>query len=572
MIGTPAATGQGSPYRNRARIQSWRVPVLLGVLLASSTVAATTGANATAPDGAAPAQSCPIPPADVIPPQLTSISLTTHSVNVTDSPASVGITAHAVDTSGTGSPSGVASLLMTWLAPNGHDFTLTLHRVGGTAADGDWRASQTFYAQQAHGTWILAGAELEDGAGNQYQYGHLPGEPYQAYDPMPDRATDSVDVEASGPARYQSGQPRLTGLSLNKTHVNATRHLARLTFTARTESSLPLRGVTLRLIPPVFERDGYFPVPAGRAHRVSGSPGRWKGTVTLSRWLGHRTALTARVSLVAQDPKHRRMSVDYDGGALREMDLPHRVIVTSGPLDWKGPTISGFSVSKTHVDAANGPTTVRYTARGVHDNISGPASMSIRYGGDFPGTPMHRTRHQTWTGTLVIPRCSPPRVFNPGLLTTYDRAGNVSYHRTAVYARSSITITDQGAAISDWEWPYIGLAVDSASGTATISFEEGSAEATPPATNVTTATIDLVDESTGYVKEPISTITCFNGPTPVACSGAGGGATQAVLNVSGLTSGDVYLLYVNEDDVDPPLQSTYGFSEPSGPRASATAT
>ena len=103
---------------------------VVGAGVVTPLVAGGAGAVAAPPSLCAPA-------ADTVAPQVSSLTFSTHSVDLTTGPRSVRVTAHAVDTSGGGVASGVKRIIADLSGPGGFAQT-RLSLASGTTADGTW--------------------------------------------------------------------------------------------------------------------------------------------------------------------------------------------------------------------------------------------------------------------------------------------------------------------------------------------------------------------------------------------------------------------------------------------------
>jgi hypothetical protein len=109
------------------------------------------------------------PPADTVPPQLTSLTLSTHTIDLSNGPRSVTVTAHATD-SAAGIASGVRDIDVEFSGPR-FEMDAILDLESGTAADGIWKTSLDFPRGSDVGTWTVSNLVVADARGNRQSTG-----------------------------------------------------------------------------------------------------------------------------------------------------------------------------------------------------------------------------------------------------------------------------------------------------------------------------------------------------------------------------------------------------------------
>jgi hypothetical protein len=525
------------------------------------------------------------PPTDTVPPQLTSLALSTHTIDLSKGPRSVTVTAHATD-SAAGTASGVRDIDVEFSGPR-FEMDAILDLASGTPADGIWKTSLAFPRGSDVGTWTVSNLVVADAKGNRQFYGS-DGKNISSPTDLrlhPDWAS-SLTVTDSGtsvPPAHPAAKPgKLTGFQLAPKSVNTT-HAAKTvkvtaTFTGHRPSAVALllttaggglpfsktRGVS---IPSAVSR--FARVAAGKAapdqffvkvdFLKRTSHDHWAGHVRIGKWLGHLVAEPTLLAGFGKAVKPRFKEFDQD--RLKARHFTHALKITSG-VDSTKPALTGLRVTPTTVDTRSGSQLVTITARAT-DKQSGlgfaVAQIVSRGGFETPGSfrDVRLFRHgNLWIGHANIRECAPSGTWKVSI-DLVDRADNVAQYSSkkllAAGLPGTLSVTSNpGDAVP----PSVQSSTASGAGNMiTLDFSEG-------VKNVTDSTLDVfaLAPASARFQTPlaISHIVCSDGTGTVACSGSGGLVTSAVLTVPDVSAGRNYQVWANPDSVTSQLPDGAG--------------
>jgi hypothetical protein len=523
---------------------------------------------------AAPPSLC-APPADTVAPQVTSLTFSTHSVDLTTGPRTVRVTAHAIDTSGGGVASGIKRLLADVSGPRGFAQT-RLSLASGTTADGVWTGTLRIPRDARAGTWNLRAVGVTDHDRNTQFYdreGRSPAFPTDVrLQPNFDQTITVTGAVPTPPPPTTVKPGRLSGFTLSPTSVNTTHASKRVGVRADFAGPRPAR-VFLELFggrgvgfakAHGDARAAVDSADAGRPFfqhiRLKRTAGNhWSGHVTLHRWLGNGAAqpeLTVEYGSNVK-PNFKR----YDGDNLKARHFSHVVHITSG-IDRDKPTLRTLSVTPSPVDTTSGAQQATVTAT-AHDATSGVGRIQVELfnrsgAGERSSfkTVTLRQQGNDWVGHTSFQECVPSGAWEVRVFLA-DKADNTANYSAKKLAAAGLpghvtVVSTPGDSIE----PAVTDATASAAhDTVTLDFSEG-------VKNVTGSTLTV------YARNPaatrfhspltVSSITCFNGTGSVSCTGSGGLATSAQLDVSDIGAGQPYQVFANLNSVTSQLTDGTG--------------
>jgi hypothetical protein len=504
--------------------------------------------------------------ADTVPPQITSLMLTRSTVDVANGSNTVGVTAGAIDTSGS-DVSGARHIKVTMARGRAKAVTAQLALSSGTAADGTWRGTLQFPRFASDGTWRLTEVDATDAAGNGQTYAQPvtgTGAPASPTDIRRQSTWDrSVTVTGASPLRRNTD--RLVGFTLSPRSVNTT-HRARMVRVSADFAGTRPKALVLELDTDVGS--SHAPTAAsfldGRLRRTGGD--HWTGQVTIPRWVGHATATA---TLLVSYPSSVKPGSNVFPEQLRARGFPHAVRIVSA-VDRTPPVLTHLTVTPSSVDVTSQAKRVTVTAT-AHDRQSGIAGIRVNLHGFGPnntsdsiGTTL--TRHgDTWTGHATVPQCvvdgfvGPRRhapswlvdaiVVNHGFVTAHYPSRRLAKHKFS----STLAVTSNPGDVLS---PIVrNIAASGTDHTVTFQFSE-------LAKNVTSSTVSVFavnPASTRFDKAlPITAITCTKAGAPVDCSGTAASVRFVTLVVPDVTSGQRYELYANQQSVTSQLTDAAG--------------
>jgi hypothetical protein len=544
--------------------------VTLPLGMAAGHAAAGPGAPGTpvAPGGpGSTGASLCAPPPDTVPPAISTLTLSSQTVDVSSGPQSVTVTVHATDTSANGTASGVQRVFVDLSGPRDGAFA-RLKLASGTTTDGTWTGTLTIPSDARSGTWLVRDVSIQDAAGNEQSYSQYAATPQSPYDPRLQSGWQTeLTVTGTQPPPPTVTAGRLSDFEISPAEVDTTHASAVVQLSARFSGRQP-RVASVDL---AQGRPGA--VPFGRSARLHRSGREWTAQLRIPRWLGDHIL---KADLFAGFPRHDRPAVRrYDAGALRRLGFASQIAVTSG-VDTAKPSLTSLALTPTQIDTTGGPEQLTVTATAT-DALSGVrrvvANLFIRHGSGgaaaglypYPGfgyassggiTIVLKPHDGQWVGTGTFQECEPGGQWHLDL-DVQDHAGNVASYSAGQLAKaglpSGVSVTSTPG---DVEAPYVkGATASGIDHTITIDFTEG-------VKNVSTSTLQV------YPREPaaqrytqpaaISAIVCSNGSAIVDCSGSSGLVTSAVLTVPNLTAGADYEVFGNPFAVTPQLTDGNG--------------
>jgi hypothetical protein len=497
------------------------------------------------------------PPADTVPPQVSSVRFSTQSVNLATRHRTVTVTAQATDTAGSGIGSGVTRIVLNLFGAGSGAF-VSLSRTSGTPDDGGWQGSFTIAKTARRGTLVLSNVDVSDAAGNTQSYSQFGSHPRSPTDIGLQAGWDTTltvkGAKAPTPPPPAPTKPgKLTGFGLTPQLVDTTSHPKAVRVTASFAGPHPV-GVSVFLASTSGRR--FF----GTAEMKPTSGGRWVGTITVKQWVGDATAHPQL--LVNYGPGVTPHDKNYGPAQLRALRFPASLAITSG-VDPTKPVLHTLSFAPSSVDTTSGGQTVIVTATAT-DALSGVdtvnAGFFINGRGNaqpslFRSVNLVRAGNE-WTGQITFQRCVPSGSWRVNVVVI-DGAGNdindTSAKLIAAGLPGALTVTsDPGDVIA----PSVANATASAAvHTITLDFSEGVKNVTPSTLSV----FALKPAATRYEHPlPISSVACSNGTGPIDCDGSGGLATSAQLTVPGVSAGQQYRLWANQDAVISQLTDAAG--------------
>jgi hypothetical protein len=499
------------------------------------------------------------PPADTVPPQISSLTFSRDTVDLNSGSRKVTFTAHATDTSGDGSASGVRRIVIYSGERNDREFATTrLTLASGTTDDGMWTGTLTIPKVGRPGTWTIEDVEAADSAGNSEFYSNG-GRYAQSPTDLRVQAGWDTSITVTGtvapPPKGTAGT--LTGLAFSRTTIDTTQAARTVHVTATFSAPHPK---LVRLF--FFKTSGrgrQYEVDAALTHSTGS---RWAGHFRVPRWVGNgkvRPQLTAVFG--NKVTPHVRQ---FGSAKLRALHLPAVLQIVSG-VDKTKPMLKTLAFSPASVDTTSGlqTVTVTATATDTHSGVSQVnANLFINNGSGgsvagfypYPGLGFDQSggvnvslkpSGDKWIGTLKFRECVPGGKWHASVFVA-DRAENASYYSSkkliAAGLPGTLSVTSTPG---DVDPPAVRDATASGSDhTITLDFTEG-------VKNVNTSTLSVFaakPASTRYQSvATMSLKSCSNGTTTVDCSGigAGGLVTSAILNVPALVGGAEYFVYAN---------------------------
>jgi hypothetical protein len=524
---------------------------------------------------AAPASAASLcaPPADTVAPQITSLTLSTPSVDLNSGSRVVTITAGAIDTSGNGTASGVKAIQVELRGPRRFgESNLTL--ASGTAIDGVWTGTYTVPKAGPAGAWSINFVFLEDAAHNSQTYSNGTTNADSPTDIRLQSGWDTTfTVTGTGPTPPAKVKPGpLTGFTMSPQSVNTTKAAKVVHVTATFSAPLPKHLLLF------FIRTGGRGIQQpGRVLFKQTSPGHWTGKVTVHRWAGDETA---RPELFASyGPNVRPRGKNFSPQELTVKHFASKLTIVSG-VDKTRPVLTSLTFSPPTVNTTSGAQTVTVTAT-ASDTQSGVkrinANLYINNGSNgsaagfypFPGLGFFRSSNlnvkftrsgNQWIGTVKFRECVPSGNWKINAFVT-DRAGNATFYSSkkliAAELPGTLAVTSthgdvdppsiRGAVALDYDHSIV------------LDFTEG-------VKNVSTSTLsvfDLKPTATRFQSTtPVTSIDCYRLGTLVDCSGSGGLVTSAVLFVPAVKGEAKFQVYANLNSVT--SQLTDGAGNPLG--------
>ena len=318
--------------------------------------------------------------ADVMKPGVVSVSVSPSSVDVTDGPAEVTVTARLTDDQAVGS---AYVYLRHPGFPGPSDTALAyLSRTSGTSQDGVWQATVTIGEDEPPGSWVYVLA-VTDASGLQTV----------ANGPGPNVESRDADVT----------KPGAVSVSVSPSSADVTDGPVQVTVTAQLTDDRAVGSAYVYLRHPSFAG----PSDTAIAHfvRTSGTSqdGVWQATATI----GEDEPPGSWVYVLAVT----------DASGLQTVANGPGPNVESRDADVMKPGVVSVSVSPSSVDVTDGPAEVTVTARLTDDQAVGSAYVYLRHPG-FPGPSdtalayFSRTsgtsQDGVWQATVTIGEDEPP--------------------------------------------------------------------------------------------------------------------------------------------------------------------
>jgi hypothetical protein len=515
------------------------------------------------------------PPADTVAPQVTSFAFSTQTVNLTTGPRTVHVTAHVVDTSGGGVASGVKRVDADVFGPHGFaQARLTL--ASGTTADGSWTGTFHLPRTARAGTWNLRSLEVIDHDRNSQFYERSGRSPELPTDirlqPNFDQSFTATGAVPAPPAKPTVKPGKLSSFTLSPTSVNTTHASKRVSVTAEFTGPHPTR-VFLEMF---GGKDVGFAQAHGNARAAVDTSdasrpffenirlkrtthNHWTGHLAVHRWLGDGTAqpeLSVNYSHRVK-PDFKR----YDAADLKALHFSHVLHITSG-VDRVKPALQSLSITPSPVDTTSGAqqATVTATARDAKSGVRRTQVELFNRSGEEKQdsflTVNLKRQGNAWVGHATFQQCVPSGAWDVQAFVI-DKAGNFAAYSakklTAAGLPGHVTVVSTPGDSTD---PTVSNATASAAHhMITLDFSEG-------VKNVTGSTLTVFAKSPAATRfqspVTVSGITCFNGTGAVSCTGSGGLATSAQLDVPDVAAGQQDEVFANLNSVTSQLTDGTG--------------
>lgn len=594
-----------APFR-RARRGSATLLLLAG--LAAPVVATATPAGAaTAP--------CALP-ADTVAPQLHDLTLTPSHIDVSHSSQSIGVSAEATDTSGTGVPSGVAGILVIVTGPDGSQRYGTigqLHRVSGDATDGMWKGRLGLPRYAPAGIYQVTEADAVDVVGNLQSYGGgflnffggggdvvVSGGagPLLARVEAQHRLTASSSSMSSGSSQAASAtttaprpaasptdpslqpgwQPQVTVSSARppgSTGGPTKIHTGRLTsFTARPETvdtyhaarrirvRASLAGHRPQYAEAFFDDAHAGPDPQfSITMRRHGSS--YSGSLRIPTWAGRESFHITLYAVYVGRSGHEHLQA-WTPDQLAAAGFAHVVHVDSG-VDHSRPAISSLTVTPDPVDSTAGRVNGEVTV-GASDTLSGVSHVFVSFYKsfhfqdfgfiEFLKTLRLQKSGGRWVAPFSIGQCATGGTWKIDAVAV-DRAGNYRELGAAQLAKLGLPSSLKVKTAAGDRTPPGVSDVTVRGDIVTVDFTE-------PVRNVTAQNLSLYARRPRADRyrsaTPIDGITCYDaaGNALSDCSGATTPVSSADLTVSGLVNDRPYEIWANLFSATPQLTDVAG--------------
>lgn len=346
---------------------------------------------------------------DTLAPAVTDLSASPSTVDVSDGPQQVTLSAHLADPSGISTPGA-----MTVTSDTGRQYgTIDLTRVSGTTTDGVWQATATVPAGVPPGTWTVTYTGAGDAFGNvvlttaSTAFGVTDGDPDTAAPVVQSVELDSTTVDVTS----TEAQVTVTVHATDDTGIAWVSAGGTLAGVPGYELSVGLSRVS------GTARDGVY---RGTAWIPEGIPaGIYEAVVSISDTLGNTDSDAATTPLtIINDP-------------------------TSPPGEGAGPPVV-VAFSATPVDVTDGASS---TTVSLHlTDTAGVSNLGVQLqrpdGTYVSAIPVARTSGTSsdgiWTGSVTIPTGAPGGEWSAVVTYVLDNAGN----ENDALPRASISVTD----------------------------------------------------------------------------------------------------------------------------------
>jgi hypothetical protein len=508
-------------------------------------------------------------PHDAVPPQISSLTFSTETVDTSNGPQRVRLSAAASDTANVGAGSGVKAITAYLTGPHRY-LDVNLHLATGSADNGVWTGVVTFSQKNWPGTYTLQDLSAVDTTGNYQDYPN-----YGSTAVGPDAISlqsgwDSV-ITVTGPTptkqqHHYRAAGVLSHLGLSATSVNTTKSSKRVIVTARLTGTQPSR-VYAFLGEDRGKTHGYVALRA----RLTRAGHQWRGHFVVPRWLGDATP---QLSVEVDFGRYVRPGYrEYDTDKLKLLGFVSSLAITSG-VDTVPPQLTHLTVTPGSVDTTTGAQTVTVTAAahsisgvktvlidfsrnsgfqvdfGAGSNAAGvakaagPGSLGYFDNGGNVEVRLKQTG-STWTGTGTFRRCVLSGKWRINA-TVADNAGNGLFAGSGKLAKLGFPSTLQVTAAPEYVFDPVVTSATAAGAyhQITLDFDEG-------VENLTTSNLTayaMSPAATRYqVPLPITSIACSNGTSIIDCSGSAGLVTSAVLTIPAVTGGRHYEVWADLD-------------------------
>jgi hypothetical protein len=394
-------------------------------------------------------------PSDNGDPVVGSATSSPSTVDTTRRTAVVALTVIVTDTGGPGEPSGVGRVLAQLWGPQGKVAPENPVRMQHGAGD-SWTARLAVPRGSVPGTYA-ARLAVHDLAGNVALVGAGTDVPLPS---AVVRVTSVADAAA----------PRLMTLRLSRTTVDTRTKPAHLTVTARATDGRA--GVRRVLVTAGNDRRSTSVL----LQRVAGTAadGRWRGTLTVPRWLGP-TTLRLQVGVVDGVLNVRT----YGSAALGALRHADRAITVRSRSDTSAPR-AALTVTPTAVDVRSQAQVVTLQVH-ARDAGSGVAGVSVLLLDPDPSDGRRQVtlqrvsgspRDGLWSGTVSVPTCAIGGTWHSQLAVTDESMRSQQYRvglpTLEVVANDNLaptvvrTSTSSGAPVLDFDEDVTGITSDSA--------------------------------------------------------------------------------------------------------------
>jgi len=408
---------------------------------------------------------------DTEPPTLSSVSLSTGNIDVSNGERTVTVTVSASD-----EKLGVNSALFKFSGeecseeggylevrwpyldwPGG----VIAQKVSGTNNNGTWQATVTVPSYTPSCTIVLTRYTVCDIVGNCIE-----GDGQELGSTQPSLVVTNNNYVPDTEA------PVLTGLSLSSSSLDVSSGAKNVTVTiSGTDNRVGINSGLFKFSGSGCSSQGgylevrwpYLDWPGGViAQRISGSNtnGTWQGTVTIPSYIPPCTIGLDRAVLCDNANNCAEWT-----SASTPVQAPTLTVANSSYVpDTLPPTLSGLSFSTNSVDVSNSAANVTLTIQGADEGL-GISAGNFTFGGygcdeggymefrwptlDWPGGVIAQrisgsNTNGTWQGTVAIPTYTPPCtiIFQQGVLC--DSAGNCSdwFPDTVPVSTPSIVVTN----------------------------------------------------------------------------------------------------------------------------------
>ena len=378
---------------------------------------------------------------DVRPAELRNLTFFPTSIDVTDGPQSVTVTAEVTDDLSGVSPGGV---IVSFQTPSGIRWlALWLHLISGDEMDGTYEDIITFEPFIEAGIWTIDSVFIYDQAGNTILLDtaalNAAGLPTEL------TVTSVPDTEA----------PTLVGVTLSQTNIDVSTGSKDVSVNLELTDSLSgvIFNPSTKVRSPGFILT--FNSPSGQQKKrisdiefnlISGNPnnGIWTANATFPQF--SEPGVWEIVWISIGDAAGNIAS--FSNVELEALGLDRKMNVTSIPADTSPPILTNIEVVPSFIDTASSSQNVVVTLS-IEDDLSGVSFLSdtpiggLSYGATFKSqsgsqenrisSHDHDIEHVSgtmldgkWRGTMVIPQFAEAGTWRVDLINLKDSAQNVT--------------------------------------------------------------------------------------------------------------------------------------------------